>query len=159
MLSSLLCGILELPQTGDFSPTHAPASSGRTCDASRSGACNDAATWAEKLPPHVARRWRGHPKAQMRELLIATEYWLALYAKPLEEDGIAGLLSLSEAVWEEIEMNPENEEKWLEVSVMADIAANYSTIYDVWCKDMINHRMKMRKMSEKKKGKKEKEDN
>jgi hypothetical protein len=39
------------------------------------------------------------------------------------------------------------------------MAANYSTIYNVWCKDMINHRMKMRMMSEKKKGKKEKEDN
>ena len=50
---------------------------------------------------------------------------------------------------ERIELNPENEEKWLEVSVLADMVANYSTIYDVWCKDMINHRMKMRMMSEK----------
>ena len=75
------------------------------------------------------------------------------------KDGVLGLLSLSDSIWKEIELNPENEEKWLEVSVMADMAANYSTIYDVWCKDMINHRMKMRKMSEKKKGKKEKEDN
>ena len=75
------------------------------------------------------------------------------------KDGVSGLLSLSDSIWKEIELDPENEEKWLEVSVMADMAANYSTIYDVWCKDMINHRMKMRKMSEKKKGKKEKEDN
>ena len=74
------------------------------------------------------------------------------------KDGVSGLLSLSDSIWKEIELDPENEEKWLEVSVMADMAANYSTIYDVWCKDMINHRMKMRKMSEKKKGKKEKED-
>ena len=71
------------------------------------------------------------------------------------KDGVTGLLSLSNSVWEEIELNPDNEEKWLEVSVLADMAANYSTIYNVWCKDMINHRMKMRMMSEKKKGKKE----
>ena len=75
------------------------------------------------------------------------------------KDGVFGLLSLGDSVWKEIELNPENEEKWLEVSILADMAANYSTIYDVWCKDMINHRMKMRMMSEKKKGKKEKEDN
>ena len=75
------------------------------------------------------------------------------------KDGVFGLLSLGDSVWKEIELNPENEEKWLEVSVLADMAANYSTIYNVWCKDMINHRMKMRMMSEKKKGKKEKEDN
>ena len=75
------------------------------------------------------------------------------------KEGVSGLLSLSDSIWKEIELDPENEEKWLEVSVMADMAANYSTIYNVWCKDMINHRMKMRKMSEKKKGKKEKEDN
>ena len=71
------------------------------------------------------------------------------------KDGVVGLLSLSDSVWKEIELNPEIEEKWLEVSVLADMAANYSTIYNVWCKDMINHRMKMRMMSEKKKGKKE----
>ncbi len=71
------------------------------------------------------------------------------------KDGIFGLLSLGDSVWKEIELNPENEEKWLEVSILADMAANYSTVYDVWCKDMINHRMKMRKMSEKKKGKKD----
>ena len=35
------------------------------------------------------------------------------------------------------------------------VYANYSTIYNGWCKDMINHRLKMRKMSEKKKGKKD----
>ena len=32
-----------------------------------------------------------------------------------------------------------------------DLAANYSTIYDVWCKDMINKRVKMRMMADKKK--------
>ena len=74
------------------------------------------------------------------------------------KDGVLGLLSLSDSIWKEIELNPENEEKWLEVSVMADMAANYSTIYNVWCKDMINHRMKMRKMSGQKKQKGKKED-
>ena len=26
---------------------------------------------------------------------------------------------------------------------LADLAANYSTVYDVWCKDMIERRIKM----------------
>ena len=71
------------------------------------------------------------------------------------KDGIDGLLFAAESIWKEIEMDPENEEKWIEASVLVDIAANYSTVYDVWCKDMINHRMKMRIMGEKKKHKKE----
>ena len=37
--------------------------------------------------------------------------------------------------------------------ILADMAANYSEIYDVWCKDMIAQRMKMRMMAEKKKNK------
>ena len=53
-------------------------------------------------------------------------------------------------------MKPENEGKWAEAAVLADLAANYSTIYDVWCKDMINKRMKMRMKANKKK-KKEKD--
>ena len=39
----------------------------------------------------------------------------------------------------------------MEVAILADMAANYSEIYDVWCKDMIAQRMKMRMMAEKKK--------
>ena len=69
------------------------------------------------------------------------------------KDGVAGLLALSEGVWKEIEANPENDEKWMEVAILADMAANYSEIYDVWCKDMIAQRMKMRLMAEKKKNK------
>ena len=61
------------------------------------------------------------------------------------------MLALSESVWKEIEANPENDEKWMEVAILADMAANYSEIYDVWCKDMIAQRMKMRMMAEKKK--------
>ena len=74
------------------------------------------------------------------------------------KEGVAGLLALSEAVWKEIEANPENEEKWMEVAILSDMAANYSEIYDVWCKDMIAQRMKMRMMAQKKKLKKDKKD-
>lgn len=66
------------------------------------------------------------------------------------KDGIGGLLALNDSIWKEIEMNPENEEKWLEVALFADLAANYSEIYDVFCKDMIAQRMKMRIMADKK---------
>ena len=69
------------------------------------------------------------------------------------KEGISGLLALSEVVWKEIEANPENEEKWMEVAILADLAANYSEVYDVWCKDMIAQRVKMRMMAEKKKNK------
>tara|TARA_B100000941_G_scaffold34044_1_gene20356 strand:- start:2049 stop:2420 length:372 start_codon:yes stop_codon:yes gene_type:complete len=69
------------------------------------------------------------------------------------KDGIGGLLALNDGIWKEIEANPENEEKWLEVSIVTELAANYSEIYDVFCKDMIAQRMKMRMMAEKKKHK------
>ena len=73
------------------------------------------------------------------------------------KDGIGGLLSAADSIWREIEMNPENEKKWAEATVLADLAANYSTVYDVWCKDMINKRMNMR-MKAGMKAKKEKDD-
>jgi len=44
-------------------------------------------TWGERLPRRVADRWRRHPRAVLRELLISTEYWLALWADPLG-DGV-----------------------------------------------------------------------
>ena len=69
------------------------------------------------------------------------------------KDAIGGLLALSDGIWKEIEVNPENEQKWLEVSLVAELAANYSEVYDVFCKDMIAQRMKMRMMAEKKKHK------
>jgi len=40
-------------------------------------------TWGERLPRRTADRWRDHPRAVLRELLIATEYWLCLWADPL----------------------------------------------------------------------------
>jgi len=42
-------------------------------------------TWGERLPRRVAEHWRSHPKAVLRELLIATEYWLCLWADPLSD--------------------------------------------------------------------------
>eukprot|EP00929_Paragymnodinium_shiwhaense_P029956 TRINITY_DN17063_c0_g1_i1.p1 TRINITY_DN17063_c0_g1~~TRINITY_DN17063_c0_g1_i1.p1 ORF type:complete len:1678 (+),score=343.86 TRINITY_DN17063_c0_g1_i1:108-5141(+) len=41
-------------------------------------------TWGERLPRRLAERWRGHPTAVLRELLISTEYWLTLWADPLD---------------------------------------------------------------------------
>ena len=37
-----------------------------------------------------------------------------------------------------------NDEKWADAIALSTLASNYSNVYDVWCKDMINHRMKMR---------------
>ena len=71
------------------------------------------------------------------------------------KDGVGGLLSLADKTWKEIEEAPEDEDKWLEAALLADLAANYSTVYDVWCKDMIAQRMKMRKMAGKKKNMKD----
>ena len=52
------------------------------------------------------------------------------------KDGVGGLLSLADKTWKEIEDDPEDEDKWLEAALLADLAANYSTVYDVWCKDL-----------------------
>ena len=66
------------------------------------------------------------------------------------KEAIGGVLSLSDGVWKEIEKNPENEKKWEEVIALSALASNYSNIYDVWCKDMINKRMKSRNKAKKK---------
>ena len=64
--------------------------------------------------------------------------------------GIGWFLSAADDVFDDIKVNGEekdkswNDEKWTEAMALADLASNYSTVYDVWCKDMINHRMKMR---------------
>ena len=107
----------------------------------------------------VADDHKDREKAMKDKFMNNPNYLLDFKTCKEVKDGIFGLLSLSDSIWKEIELNPENEEKWLEVSITADMAANYSTIYNVWCKDMINHRMKMRKMSEQKKQKGKKEDN
>ena len=64
--------------------------------------------------------------------------------------GIGWFLSGAEEAFDDIKVYGEekdkswNDEKWIEAMALADLASNYSTVYDVWCKDMINHRMKMR---------------
>ena len=64
--------------------------------------------------------------------------------------GIGWFLSAADEVFDDIKVNGEekdkswNDEKWIEAMALADLASNYSTVYDVWCKDMINHRMKIR---------------
>ena len=107
----------------------------------------------------VADDHKDREKAMKDKFMNNPNYLLDFKTCKEVKDGVFGLLSLSDSIWKEIELNPENEEKWLEVSITADMAANYSTIYNVWCKDMINHRMKMRKMSEQQKQKGKKEDN
>ncbi|CAD7972662.1 unnamed protein product, partial [Amoebophrya sp. A120] len=44
-------------------------------------------TWGEKLPDHLAEKFRG--VCAIRELLIATEYWLCLYRDPFDEMPLA----------------------------------------------------------------------
>ena len=64
--------------------------------------------------------------------------------------GISWCLYAADKIIDDIKVNGEekdkswNDEKWIEAMALADLASNYSTVYDVWCKDMINHRMKMR---------------
>eukprot|EP00927_Polykrikos_kofoidii_P047935 TRINITY_DN42208_c0_g1_i1.p1 TRINITY_DN42208_c0_g1~~TRINITY_DN42208_c0_g1_i1.p1 ORF type:complete len:1725 (-),score=269.31 TRINITY_DN42208_c0_g1_i1:214-4689(-) len=45
-------------------------------------------TWGERLPRRTAERWRGSSGAKLRELLIATEYWLSLWADPLSDGAL-----------------------------------------------------------------------
>ena len=66
------------------------------------------------------------------------------------KDGVAGLLSMSDGIWKEIEKNPEDKEKWAEVIALSSLASNYSNIYDVWCKSLAHHGMKKMKIKAKK---------
>lgn len=75
------------------------------------------------------------------------------------KEGIGGILSMSDGIWKEIEKNPEDEKKWGEVIALSDLASNYSTVYDVWCKDMINRKMKSQDKAKKKMKKEEKHKN
>ena len=66
------------------------------------------------------------------------------------KSGIGWFLGSADSVLKDIKQYGDlkdkswNDEKWVEAIAMSSLAANYSEIYDVWCKDMINHRMKMR---------------
>ena len=76
------------------------------------------------------------------------------------KDGVAGLLSMSDGIWEEIKKDPEDKDKWAEVMALSSLASNYSNIYDVWCKGLAHHGMKKMKIKAKKyqKNKKDKKD-
>ena len=66
------------------------------------------------------------------------------------KDGIGWLLESADSIFNDIEQHGMkkdkswNDKKWAEAIALSTLASNYSTVYDVWCKDMINHRMKMR---------------
>ena len=64
--------------------------------------------------------------------------------------GVAWFLSAADNVFDEIkeygdmEDKAWNDRKWSEAISLSGLASNYSTVYEVWCKDMINNRMKIR---------------
>jgi hypothetical protein len=64
--------------------------------------------------------------------------------------GVAWFLSAADNVFDEIkeygdmEDKAWNDRKWAEAISLSGLASNYSTVYEVWCKDMINNRMKIR---------------
>ena len=97
-----------------------------------------------------------HKDAKSKERKMNNPNHLTNFAECKEiKEVIGGILSMSDGIWKEIEKNPEDEKKWGEVIALSDLASNYSTVYDVWCKDMIKKRMKSRDKA-KKKMKKEK---
>lgn len=75
------------------------------------------------------------------------------------KDGVAGLLLMSDGIWEEIKKDPEDKDKWAEVMALSSLASNYSNIYDVWCKGLTHHGIKKMKIKAKKyqKNKKDKD--
>jgi hypothetical protein len=66
------------------------------------------------------------------------------------KSGIGWFLGAADGVFDDIKKHGDlkdkswNNEKWGEAIALSTLASNYSTVYDVWCKDMISHRMKMR---------------
>ena len=49
------------------------------------------------------------------------------------KNGIAELLMVTDYYWKEIEKDGENKDLYEVVAFYSQQAANYSTIYDVWC--------------------------
>ena len=77
------------------------------------------------------------------------------------KEAIGGLLLMSDKIWKEVEKHSEHhgeewtEREWARAAFIASTAADYSTVYDVWCKDMMAMRTKMmikKKMKDKKEG-------
>tara|TARA_B100000767_G_scaffold250409_1_gene252640 strand:- start:506 stop:892 length:387 start_codon:yes stop_codon:yes gene_type:complete len=97
-----------------------------------------------------------HKGNKTKEQMLDNPNFLIDFAECKEvKELVGGMLFLNDGVWKEIEKDPENKEKWEEVIALSALASNYSTVYDVWCKDMINKRMKLRNKA-KNKMKKEK---
>ena len=80
----------------------------------------------------------------MRTLLIALLMTLATQAGATDEKysdkpckdiskAIDLLLSLTPQMWKDLEKNPKDKEKALEISWAVDLAANYTTIYQAFC--------------------------
>ena len=49
------------------------------------------------------------------------------------KEGIAELLMVADYFWKELEKDSENKEVYEAIAFYSQQAANYSTIYDVWC--------------------------
>ncbi len=49
------------------------------------------------------------------------------------KEGITGLLIVADYYWKEVEKDSENKELYEVLAFYSQQAANYSTIYDVWC--------------------------
>ena len=49
------------------------------------------------------------------------------------KEGIAELLIISDYYWQELEKDAEKKERYEGIAFYSQQAANYSTIYDVWC--------------------------
>ena len=49
------------------------------------------------------------------------------------QEGIAELLMVADYYWKEVERDGENKERYEAVAFYSQQAANYSTVYDVWC--------------------------
>jgi hypothetical protein len=70
------------------------------------------------------------------------------------KDAVGVFLAMADKAWKEVEEDMNNKEEWAKASFLASQASHYSTVYDVWCKDMVNKRVKMgmaKRMKEKKK--------
>ena len=49
------------------------------------------------------------------------------------KDGITELLMIADYYWKEAERDSENKELYEAIAFYSQQAANYSTVYDVWC--------------------------
>jgi len=98
---------------------------------------------------------------KMDKLVNHPNYLLSPKECKETKEAIGGLLLMSDQIWKEIEKHSEHngeewtEKEWAKASFVASTAADYSTVYDVWCKDMMAMKTKMmikKKMKEKKDG-------